>query len=142
MAPFHFLIMVIDGHVRTENATGTGMRALGKERCNLDQAPLEGTTYSDRVLFARQQSGASAVIRSVEGERLLAQEAEVVGSPGDDGFLPLCKLIPALCASYPFPVQAQLYGLDTRMPACCRRVWHRTSRMRGLAVNGDTCYTG
>lgn len=74
---FQFPIVVIDEDFRSENASGTGIRALTRALEEEGVEIIGVTSFSDVRGFAQQHSRASAFILSVDDEELPATE----GSP-------------------------------------------------------------
>jgi arginine decarboxylase len=65
---FRFPIIIIDEDYRTENASGTGIRALALAIENAGMEVLGATSFGDLTSFAQQQSRASAFILSIDDE--------------------------------------------------------------------------
>ncbi len=65
---FKFPIIIIDEDYRTENASGTGIRALASAIQSAGMEVLATTSYGDMTAFAQQQSRASAFILSIDDE--------------------------------------------------------------------------
>ncbi|MEQ1876222.1 MAG: arginine/lysine/ornithine decarboxylase [Bdellovibrionia bacterium] len=65
---FRFPIVIIDEDFRTENASGTGIRALAEAIEKEGVAVVGATQYGDLAAFAQQQSHASAFILSIDDE--------------------------------------------------------------------------
>ncbi len=65
---FKFPIIIIDEDYRTENASGTGIRALAAAIQAAGMEVMATTSYGDMTAFAQQQSRASAFILSIDDE--------------------------------------------------------------------------
>ena len=65
---FRFPIVIIDEDFRTENTSGSGIRALANAIESEGFEVLGATTYGDLSQFAQQQSRASAFILSVDDD--------------------------------------------------------------------------
>ena len=65
---FRFPIVIIDEDFRSENTSGSGIRALAEAIEKEGFEVLGVTSYGDLSLFAQQQSRASAFILSIEDE--------------------------------------------------------------------------
>ena len=65
---FHFPIIIIDEDYRTENTSGSGIRALAAAIEKEGFEVLGATSYGDLSQFAQQQSRASAFILSIDDE--------------------------------------------------------------------------
>ncbi|MGE5088791.1 MAG: Orn/Lys/Arg decarboxylase N-terminal domain-containing protein, partial [Candidatus Levyibacteriota bacterium] len=65
---FRFPVVIIDEDYRSENASGLGIRALGKAMEDEGADVLGVTSYSDVSRLAQQQSRASAFILSIDDE--------------------------------------------------------------------------
>ena len=75
---FRFPVVIIDEDYRAENASGLGIRALGKAMEDEGSDVLGVTSYSDVSRLAQQQSRASAFILSIDDEEFtgLPDQAE------------------------------------------------------------------
>src|SRR5690242_4917268 len=69
---FRFPVVIIDEDYRSENASGLGIRALGKALEDEGSDVLGVTSYSDVSRLAQQQSRASAFILSIDDEEFTA----------------------------------------------------------------------
>ncbi len=67
---FRFPVVIIDEDFRTENTSGSGIRALAKAIEDEGMEILGATSYGDLSQFAQQQSRASAFILSIDDEEL------------------------------------------------------------------------
>src|SRR5487761_2198841 len=76
---FRFPVVIIDEDYRSENASGLGIRALGKAMEDEGADVLGVTSYSDVSRLAQQQSRASAFILSIDDEEF----AGVIGQSHD-----------------------------------------------------------
>jgi arginine decarboxylase len=65
---FRFPIVIIDEDFRSENASGSGIRALAKAIEEEGVETLGVTSYSDTAMFAQQQSRASGFILSIDDD--------------------------------------------------------------------------
>ncbi|MES3036680.1 MAG: arginine/lysine/ornithine decarboxylase [Bdellovibrionota bacterium] len=65
---FRFPIIIIDEDFRTENASGTGIRALAEAIEKEGVEVIGATSYGDLTSFAQLQSRASAFILSIDDE--------------------------------------------------------------------------
>ena len=65
---FRFPVVVIDEDFRSENVSGSGIRALAKAMEDEGMEVLGATSYGDLSQFAQQQSRASAFILSIDDE--------------------------------------------------------------------------
>ena len=65
---FRFPIVIIDEDFRSENASGSGIRALAQAIEAEDMEVFGVTSYSDTAMFAQQQSRASAFILSIDDD--------------------------------------------------------------------------
>ncbi len=65
---FRFPIVIIDEDFRSENASGSGIRALAHAIEAEDMEVFGVTSYSDTAMFAQQQSRASAFILSIDDD--------------------------------------------------------------------------
>jgi len=65
---FRFPIVIIDEDFRTENASGTGIRALAAAIEKEGSEVLGVTSYGDLTAFAQHQSHASAFLLSIDDE--------------------------------------------------------------------------
>jgi len=65
---FRFPIVIIDEDFRSENASGSGIRALAQAIEKEDMEVFGVTSYSDTAMFAQQQSRASAFILSIDDD--------------------------------------------------------------------------
>ncbi len=65
---FRFPIVIIDEDFRTENASGTGIRALAAAFEKEGVEILAATSYGDLTAFAQHQSHASAFLLSIDDE--------------------------------------------------------------------------
>jgi arginine decarboxylase len=65
---FHFPIVIIDEDFRSENSSGSGIRALAEAIQNEGFGVLGVTSYGDLSQFAQQQSRASAFLLSIDDE--------------------------------------------------------------------------
>lgn len=65
---FRFPIVIIDEDFRSENASGTGIRALAQAFEAAGTEVLAVTSYGDLTSFAQQQSRASAFVLSIDDE--------------------------------------------------------------------------
>lgn len=65
---FRFPIVIIDEDLRSENASGLGIRAFSKAIEEEGMEVLGVTSYGDLASFAQQQSRASAFILSIDDE--------------------------------------------------------------------------
>ena len=74
---FRFPIVIIDEDFRTENASGTGIRALAGAIEKEGVEVLGVTSYGDLGAFAQHQSHASAFLLSIDDEEFGA------GTPGE-----------------------------------------------------------
>ena len=76
---FRFPIVIIDEDFRSENVSGSGIRALS-EALEKEGAEVLGlTSYGDLTAFAQQSSRAAGFILSLDDDELLLDE------PGPDG---------------------------------------------------------
>jgi len=65
---FRFPVVIIDEDFRSENVSGSGIRALAKAMEDEGMEVLGATSYGDLSQFAQQQSRASAFILSIDDE--------------------------------------------------------------------------
>src|SRR3954470_5669172 len=65
---FRFPVVIIDEDFRTENASGTGIRALAAAIEAEGMEVLGVTSYGDLTSFAQQQSRASAFLLSIDDD--------------------------------------------------------------------------
>ena len=65
---FRFPIVIIDEDFRSDNSSGTGIRAIAKAIEDEGIEVLGATTYGDLSQFAQQQSRASAFVLSIDDE--------------------------------------------------------------------------
>ena len=73
---FRFPIVIIDEDFRTENASGTGIRALAAAFEKEGVEFLAATSYGDLTAFAQHQSHASAFLLSIDDEEFGAGSPE------------------------------------------------------------------
>src|SRR5436190_24163772 len=71
---FRFPIVIIDEDFRTENASGTGIRALAAALEKEGMEVLGATNYGDLAAFAQHQSHASAFLLSIDDEEFGSEE--------------------------------------------------------------------
>lgn len=77
---FRFPIVIIDEDFRTENASGTGIRALAAALEQEGMQVLGATSYGDFSAFALHQSHASAFILSIDDEEFGEGSADEIQS--------------------------------------------------------------
>src|SRR4030065_1029078 len=65
---FRFPVVIIDEDFRSENVSGSGIRALAKAMEDEGRGVLGVPSYGDLSRFAQQQSRASAFILSIDDE--------------------------------------------------------------------------
>lgn len=65
---FRFPIVIIDEDFRSENVSGSGIRALAQAIEQEDMEVVGVTSFSDTAMFAQQQSRASAFILSIDDD--------------------------------------------------------------------------
>src|SRR4030067_3521675 len=65
---FRFPVVIIDEDFRSENVSGSGIRALATAMEDEGLEVLGATSYGDLAQFAQQQSRASAFILSIDDE--------------------------------------------------------------------------
>lgn len=65
---FRFPIVIIDEDFRSDNSSGTGIRAIAEAIEGEGFEVLGATTYGDLSQFAQQQSRASAFVLSIDDE--------------------------------------------------------------------------
>tara|TARA_B110001454_G_C12723230_1_gene435971 strand:+ start:5204 stop:7453 length:2250 start_codon:yes stop_codon:yes gene_type:complete len=75
---FRFPIVIIDEDFRTENASGTGIRALAAAIEKEGSEVLGVTSYGDLTAFAQHQSHASAFLLSIDDEEFGGGSAEEI----------------------------------------------------------------
>ena len=73
---FRFPIIIIDEDFRSENTSGSGIRALADALAQEGAEVLGVTSYGDLSQFAQQQSRASAFILSIDDEEFGSGSAE------------------------------------------------------------------
>jgi arginine decarboxylase len=73
---FRFPIVIIDEDFRTENVSGTGIRALAAALEKEGAEVLGVTSYGDMTAFAQHQSHASAFLLSIDDEEFGGGSAE------------------------------------------------------------------
>src|SRR6202795_5305790 len=86
---FRFPVVIIDEDFRSENISGSGIRALAEaiEREGVEVLGL--TSYGDLTSFAQQSSRASCFILSIDDDELLPYaDNNVVLAEGDTPELP------------------------------------------------------
>src|ERR1700741_2177078 len=80
---FRFPVVIIDEDFRSENISGSGIRALA-EAIEKEGAEVLGlTSYGDLTSFAQQSSRASCFILSIDDDELLPYVDNVVLAEGD-----------------------------------------------------------
>lgn len=75
---FRFPIIIIDEDFRTENSSGTGVRALASAVEKLGMEVIGFTSFSDLSALAQQQSRASAFLLSIDDEEFGSGSSEDV----------------------------------------------------------------
>src|ERR1700761_3441270 len=68
---FRFPVVIIDEDFRSENISGSGIRALAEAIEKEGAEVLEMTSYGDMTSFAQQSSRASCFILSIDADELL-----------------------------------------------------------------------
>ncbi len=71
---FRFPIIIVDEDFRSENASGTGVRALATAIEAEGIEVIAVTSFGDVSSFAQQQSRASSFILSIDDEQFLSPE--------------------------------------------------------------------
>ena len=79
---FRFPVVIIDEDFRSENISGSGIRALAEAIEKEGVEVLGLTSYGDLTSFAQQSSRASCFILSIDDDELM------LGETGPDGELP------------------------------------------------------
>src|SRR5471032_2861117 len=80
---FRFPVVIIDEDFRSENISGSGIRALAEAIQGEGVEVLGLTSYGDLTSFAQQSSRASCFILSIDDDELLPYVDNVVVAEGD-----------------------------------------------------------
>ena len=80
---FRFPVVIIDEDFRSENISGSGIRALAEAIENEGAEVLGLTSYGDLTSFAQQSSRASCFILSIDDDELLPYVENVAVADGD-----------------------------------------------------------
>ena len=75
---FSFPIVIIDEDYRSENTSGSGIRALAAAIQQEGMDVVGFTSYGDLTSFAQQQSRASCFILSIDDEELANEEERTI----------------------------------------------------------------
>lgn len=89
---FRFPVVIIDEDFRSENISGSGIRALAEAIEKEGVEVLGLTSYGDLTSFAQQSSRASCFILSIDDDELM------LGETGQDGELPSSRPRSSSCA--------------------------------------------
>src|ERR1700753_2003158 len=81
---FRFPIVIIDEDFRSENISGSGIRALAEAIEGAGREVLGLTSYGDLTSFAQQSSRASCFILSIDDDEISAngvdEDGEIMGA--------------------------------------------------------------